>query len=371
MINCLLGNKLRWRALDLDSKAAPINMAPPQTTRGRGKFPVGYLIRLCLPAVSTHFGRKSKKLFTNSLYDQVSPTRQPLGWATLLPRLGRSPTKGDETRTYDNTTTWAGTSFPAPKPNASLVARLSAGSAKAILNRDKPSNMKSVEATPKKFTSRFSGSLSEDWLGHVDLLETERARMHSWTPEEFYYGLRTTLTGKALETLRALEEDMEVHSFRDLIPSWFEPEGGEWRKICNDAASFSTLSARTQIAIMLEYFHRRFQVRSPDQAYTAFKMSAQRSDESLEDWGKRLDRAVAKVQRFGRDITFGELLKKYRTGTKTVNFCEDLQDAILSRDPSVRPLLRTINPSWHGEPDTKNARLILGGSVGNDLRCSR
>ena len=44
---------------------------------------------------------------------------------------------------------------------------LSTESTKSIVSREKSSNMKSVEATPKKFTARFSGSLSEErgWLG--------------------------------------------------------------------------------------------------------------------------------------------------------------------------------------------------------------
>ena len=70
---------------------------------GEGQIP-SRLFNTPLPAVSSNFGYKSEELYTNSLHHQVSPTRQSLGWATLLPRLGRLPTKGENARNTDNTT---------------------------------------------------------------------------------------------------------------------------------------------------------------------------------------------------------------------------------------------------------------------------
>ena len=183
--------------------------------------------------------------------------------------------------------------------------------------------MKSVEATPAVYRARFSGDPSEDWLLHVDRLETERARMHQWTPEQFYYALRSTISGKALKTLRSMEDDMEISAFTDLIPKWFEPSGGDWRKLFDGQAMYSTLAPRVQLAILITYFHRQFQVRTPDEAYNAFRFASQRMDETIEDWGKRIDRMVARVQRFGMNINFGQLLTKWRTVTKVISFCKE------------------------------------------------
>ena len=131
-------------------------------TRGGGQFPKG-LFSSPLPAVSANFGMESNMLYANSHTLQVSPTRQPLGWATMLPSLGRKSSQADlAQRTKGVTTTLAGAALPAPKPNASLVARLSTASAKAILESNRKSNVKSVESTPRMFRARFSGDTSDD-----------------------------------------------------------------------------------------------------------------------------------------------------------------------------------------------------------------
>ena len=270
-----------------------------------------------LPAVSANFRPETKVLFSNNSTPQVSPTRQPVGWAELLPSLGRTPRvqRKATTRKHNLRGTATGTDTTPPEPNASLVARLSLHSMRTIYTSDRKSNMKSVEMTPASYKARFSGDPSEDWLLHVDRLETERAKMHSWTPKEFYYALRSTLTGKALKTIRSMEDDMEITVFTDLIPKWFEPSGEDWRKLWDGNATFSTLSPRVQVAIVITYFHKHFQVRTPDEAYHAFRFSSQHPDESVEDWGKRVDRMVARLQRFGMNINFGQLLAKFLTTT--------------------------------------------------------
>ena len=147
-----------------------------------------------LPAVSENFGYETKVLISNNSHTQVSPTRQPLGWAELLPSLGRTPrvqTKARRSRGRVGRQNVEWEAAP-PEPNASLVARLSLASARTIYNTDKMPSMKSVEATPAAFKARFSGDATDDWLLHVDRLETERARMNQWTPNQFYYALRST-----------------------------------------------------------------------------------------------------------------------------------------------------------------------------------
>ena len=234
-----------------------------------------------LPAVSVNFRPETKVLFSNNSTAQVSPTRQPLGWAELLPSLGRTPrVQSNATRRRRRVGSAAvGTETEPTEPNASLVARLSLASARTMLTSERKTSMKSVEATPAVYRARFSGDPSEDWLLHVDRLETERARMHQWTPEQFYYALRSTITGKALATLRSMEDDMEITAFTDLIPKWFEPSGEDWRKLFDGRATYSTLTARVQLAILITYFHKQFQVRTSDEAYNVFRFASQRMDE--------------------------------------------------------------------------------------------
>ena len=200
---------------------------------GGGAVPKG-LHMSPLPAVSGNFGQETKALLTNNCTTQVSPTKQPLGWAELLPSLGRSPKVSRRSGNNGSSNGTTNLQFTPPQPNASLVARLSLNSARTVQQLGKLPNMKSAEATPTMFKARFSGEPSEDWLLHVDRLETERARMHKWTPSQFYFALRSTITGKALRTLRAMEDDMEINAFTDLIPEWFEPSGEDWRKLFDD-----------------------------------------------------------------------------------------------------------------------------------------
>ena len=170
-------------------------------------------------------------------------------------------------------------------------------------------------------------------------METEYARFYNWTPREFYFGLRITLVGKALETIRSMEDDMELTSFAALIPTWFEPTGEEWREVYDGTATFSTLSHRMQVAVVITHFHKQFQVQTGDQAYNMFRFSSQRSDETIKEWGKRLDRSVTKLQRFSMNINFGQFLRKWRTGTRHVGFCKELQDTILPKDPKQAPII--------------------------------
>ena len=123
-------------------------------TMGEGQVPTG-LHMSPLPAVSGNFSIETKELCTNSSATQVSPTRQPVGWATLLPILGRTP-RGRKQSTMKTSRSTMGSFNMAesPAPNASLVARLSLASAKAVLTPEKRTNMKSVEATPTSHRSR-------------------------------------------------------------------------------------------------------------------------------------------------------------------------------------------------------------------------
>ena len=121
---------VKWRAWNLCFRAAPNKLAPPRMLLGGGQVPKGMHMSP-LPAVSKTCGNESIELYANSFLSQVSPTRQPLGWATLLPSLGRTPTaKASPSRRRIGASMVVGDSGHPPKPNASLVARLSLASAK-------------------------------------------------------------------------------------------------------------------------------------------------------------------------------------------------------------------------------------------------
>ena len=79
---------------------------------------------------------------------------------------------------------------------------------------------------------------------------------------------------------------METSAFTDLIPKWFESSGEDWRKLFDGQAMYSTLAPRVQLTILITYFHRQFQVRTPDEVHNVFRFSSQRMDEPIEDWGK-------------------------------------------------------------------------------------
>ena len=132
---------------------------------GGGQVPKGMHMSP-LPEVSVNFRPETKVLFSNNSTTQVSPTRQPLGWAELLPSLGRTPRVRTNTtrrrRSLGRTAVAVGTEVDPPEPNASLVARLSLASARTIHTSDRKTNMKSVEATPAVYRARFSGDPSED-----------------------------------------------------------------------------------------------------------------------------------------------------------------------------------------------------------------
>ena len=105
-----------------------------------------------------------------------------------------------------------------PVPCDTLQARLSVASQEAAELRKKPDDMKAVDRTSYAFKKTFSALPGEDWIAHVDALETHRANKFVWTARQFYYGLLQTLHGKALKTAHAMEEDIEELNLLDLLP---------------------------------------------------------------------------------------------------------------------------------------------------------
>ena len=228
---------------------------------------------------------------------------------------------------------------PVPQPVSTLVARLSDASYTAILTPDKRTNNKSVGMTSTQFDARFSGSMEEDWIAHVNLLEQERAVLYQWTARQFYYALRITLTGEAREAVDALESNHEFLDWIRLIPKWHQASHEEYTKMRNPAATFSTFQYNTQVALVISIFFNRFQAISPDKAFWQFKCAVQERDEKLETWARRLHRLISKVQHFGGEIKWVDYIRQWCNGTADGAFIAKLDDARWPDDPRVAPIV--------------------------------
>ena len=88
------------------------------------------------------------------------------------------------------------------------MSRLVISAITVDLSADRKTNMKSVNnAISKEFERRFSGDSSEDWVDHVNELEVRCAKKNGWTARQFFYTLRASLSGAALQTWTSLERD--------------------------------------------------------------------------------------------------------------------------------------------------------------------
>ena len=269
--------------------------------------------------------------------------------AAPLPFLGTPlPSWGGRQRHIVSDDNWLSVTAPVaraevdkiPRPCPSLMARLAISNvALANQHANRRSDMKSVDRTSKQFLRRYGALPSEDWIMHIDLLETERAYKHQWTPREFYYGLRVTLVGKAFEALKALEHDHDRPPLARLIPDWFEPDTAEWRGISTGMLSFQMLSPRTKVATLIVLFYSRYQRSSPDTAYLNFKYAAQSSHESVEEWGIRLHKLIMRLRKYGGQVSWPEYLEQWRSGTKDGAFAAKLQEALVPDDPRKQPLV--------------------------------
>ena len=217
----------------------------------------------------------------------------------------------------------------APKPDPSLRARLKPVAAEDAASRDRKAKMSTVDDALKRFERRFSGNLTENWLEHVNELERRLATKHTWTPKQFYYGLAGTLESKVKQSLVLLERGLEVPRFQDFIPDWFEPSQQEWRLIWSDPV-FSMFSFRTRVALILTYFHFKYQAHTPHEVWDKFTHAMQGVNESVEEWGFRLDATVREVGQYGMVVSFPQYINQWRIGTVNRTFLRLLEEALRS-----------------------------------------
>ena len=174
-----------------------------------------------------------------------------------------------------------------PVPCFTLLARRSLASQEAVEARKKPADMKSVDRTAYAYKKKFSALVGEDWIAHVDALETHRANKFQWTARQFYYGLLHTLLGRAERTATAMEEDVEEVNLLDVLPDWFECEMLELRLMVAGKLRFSQLKPRTKVAVLITYFEEKFQRDTADLAEERFRFAVQGEKETIESWGQR------------------------------------------------------------------------------------
>ena len=184
--------------------------------------------------------------------------------------------------------------------------------------------MKSVDRTGTAFKKTFSALPGEDWIAHVDALETHRANKFMWTARQFYYGLLHTLRAKALKTANAMEEDLEEFVLLDFIPDWFECEMRELRQMVSGKLKFAQLKPRTKVAILITYFEEQFQRDTADLAEERFKFATQMDRESIESWGRRLNWLKRRIEKHGRHVPFKKYIAKWQTDTHMQEFTDEL-----------------------------------------------
>lgn len=228
-----------------------------------------------------------------------------------------------------------------PVPTHTLQSRMSLSSYKAaqLRTHDKSRIDKSVDKTPFAFKKRYSGYPGQDWVDHLNKLEVLRAKKFSWTAKEFYYGLQHTLSGKASEVLASMEEDLVSVDLGAMLPSWYEANTAEYKLISARQTTFSQLTSRTKLAILICYFHDRFENMTVEQAADNFRYATQRPEESLEEWGHRIKLLKAKLEKYGRVVPWETYIRKWRYGTRSNEFKKALREARIPSDYNRAPIV--------------------------------
>ena len=162
--------------------------------------------------------------------------------------------------------------------------------------------------------------------------------------EQFYYGLTTTLEIKAKYSLTMLERGLEVSHFQDFVPDWYEPSQQEWRVLWANPV-FSLLSFHTRVTFLLNYFHFKYQANTPHEVWDKFTHVMQGVNESIEDWGCRLDTTVREVTNYGIQVSFVQYISQWRLGTTNRAFTRMLEKALIP-DRYGNPPASGLRPSY-------------------------
>ena len=201
--------------------------------------------------------------------------------------------------------------------------------------------MKVVNQTFKDYPDSFSGSHAENWAAHVDKLETEVFEAEGFGAKQCYYSIRKTLAAKALSTLQDMERGLETPDWGACIPHWFQPDNEDLSKVVRHQL-FTSFSYSFRCALLVVYFHKKFQRGSAKRAWRVFQDAAQRTDESLEQWSSRIDSYVIDLKRYGTIVQFEDYLEQWCTGTRPGHFLNKLREAKNPITPGKVPVVHDL-----------------------------
>ena len=171
-----------------------------------------------------------------------------------------------------------------PTPSEGFRERL-----KSIPPPGKTLLMKQVNEIQKHFKATFSGDYKERWAEHLDRLETEVFELESFYPKQCYYALKCTLIGNASKSLQSIELGLEKVDYSTGVPPWYEPTRDDYRSLYN-RMPFTSFSYPLRLAVIIVHFHRKFQKGTAKDAYIRFEEATQMQNETIEQWGLRLER---------------------------------------------------------------------------------
>ena len=130
---------------------------------------------------------------------------------------------------------------------------------------------------------------------------------------------------------------------------------------------FSLFSFRTRVALLLNYFHFKYQASTPHEVWDKFTHAMQGINESIEDWGCRLDATVREVTNYGMQVSFAQYISQWRLGTTSRSFARMLEEALLSDRYGNPPVVYDLSSfsDWlqrYRNRALENKRLAVGQS---------
>ena len=104
-------------------------------------------------------------------------------------------------------------------------------------------------------------------------------------------------------------------------------------------APFSSLSYPLRLTVLIVHFHRKFQKGTAKDAYIRFEEATQMHNETIEQWGIKLERYEQNIRRYGAEISFDDFMEKWATGTKPSTFVDELRKAKNQMHPDIQPTI--------------------------------
>ena len=100
---------------------------------------------------------------------------------------------------------------------------------------------------------------------------------------------------------------------------------------------FQSYTYSLRLALLIVYFHQKFQKGSAKTAWHKFINSTQIPSETLDEWAQRLDELEIEVRRYGTDVSFDTYLEQWCVGTRAGAFLTALRKAKNPSKPGVLP----------------------------------